>query len=62
MPTYYFKCHCGHRVDLHRSVDARKLPVTCQTCGRDMEIQITAPGAILFKGRGFHANDYPRVR
>lgn len=60
MPVYVFKCPtCGHKEDLRRSVEARKLPSRCGQCGSEMDLQPTAPGTILFKGRGFHRNDYP---
>jgi predicted nucleic acid-binding Zn ribbon protein len=34
--------------------------VTCQKCGNEMTFEFCAPGAILFKGPGFHATDYPK--
>lgn len=60
MPTYAFKCTCGNSVELRRSVDTRHLPVTCQKCGNEMTFEFCAPGAILFRGPGFHATDYPK--
>ena len=61
MPTYEYKCvdGCGHTFDMFLPMCANKYQV-CSKCGYDAERQIGAGGAVIFKGSGFHCNDYPK--
>ncbi len=57
MPIYDYKCKkCGNEIEIiHKSDDTsvRK----CNACGETMERAIGAV-AVIFKGSGFHKNDY----
>ena len=57
MPTYEYEClKCGTHFDVMQSfADA---PVTkCTEC-RGKVRKVFTPPAIIFKGKGFHCNDY----
>ena len=59
MPTYDYKCKkCDHAWEEYHSIKA--LPSKkCPSCGKSAaERQISAGGAILFKGSGFYLTDY----
>ncbi|MBN1127642.1 MAG: hypothetical protein JXA71_01555 [Chitinispirillaceae bacterium] len=60
MPTYDYKCSkCGRQFEVvHGMMDVTQR--TCPECGSPAEKLISKGGGVLFKGRGFHANDYPR--
>jgi putative FmdB family regulatory protein len=59
MPTYDYRCKaCGHALEVFQSITEgpkRK----CPACGKNqLERQIGAGAAILFKGSGFYQTDY----
>jgi len=61
MPIYEYECKkCGHRFDVMQSFNDP--PV--KTCGnngcRGRVRKVLSPPAVIFKGSGFHVNDYGR--
>ncbi len=59
MPTYEYKCEkCGRHFDVHHSF--RDHPeVKCPTDGCNGPVhRVFSPPTIIFKGSGFHVNDY----
>jgi len=57
MPVYEYCCdECGCRFEEYREVKDR---ATCQcpTCGEQAR-KIFRPVGVIFKGPGFHVNDY----
>ncbi len=61
MPVYEYKCEkCGRRFEVRHSF--RDHPdVKCPTGGCDGPVhRVFSPPAIIFKGSGFHVNDYGR--
>ncbi len=60
MPFYDYECPgCHHVWEENRKVDRRRA-VWCPVCGGRAEKKVRAPLAIQFKGKGFHATDYPK--
>lgn len=61
MPTYEYKCRkCGHVLEVRHGFDD-KPPKTCRRNGcRGRLERLFTPPAIIFKGSGFHVNDYGR--
>ena len=59
MPTYEYRCPAGHEFEhfVPRISDGTSTR-PCPTCGAVAERQISAGGAILFKGSGFYITDY----
>lgn len=58
MPTYVYRCKdCAHEFEtIQRMIDD---PLTiCPACKGKISRLLFAPG-IVFKGSGFHVNDYP---
>lgn len=57
MPTYDYECQkCGHVFEVRQSFS--DAPVTkCVTCSGKVK-KLFSPPAIIFKGSGFHCNDY----
>ena len=58
MPTYVYRCRsCGFEFErLQRITDE---PIReCPRCERDV-MRVVFPVGIVFKGSGFHVNDYP---
>ena len=59
MPIYQYRCQqCRH---LHEAMQkVSDPPITeCPECGGEMK-KIIAPAGIIFKGSGWHINDYSR--
>lgn len=59
MPIYEFECEeCGHRFEVMMGFDEDP-PDTCpqEGCGGKVS-KLFSPPAIIFKGSGFHVNDY----
>ncbi|HEC61953.1 MAG TPA: zinc ribbon domain-containing protein [bacterium] len=58
MSTYTYQCRCGHEFE-----DFQKMPgkssMKCPECGQRAK-KIIKPTGLIFKGRGFHCNDYPK--
>ncbi len=59
MPTYEFRCPSGHEFEkFYRSISGAPSEVACPTCGKKAVRQISAGGALVFKGSGFYITDY----
>ncbi|MCL5035526.1 MAG: hypothetical protein M1269_00275 [Chloroflexi bacterium] len=59
MPIYQYRCNkCGHDTEVLQA-GTKPLKQTCEKCGSDMH-RIISPVGIIFKGGGFHVNDYGR--
>jgi putative FmdB family regulatory protein len=59
MPTYEFRCPKGHEFEkFYRSMSAAQLQVSCPTCGKTAERQVSAGAGLVFKGSGFYITDY----
>ena len=57
MPVYEYACtKCGHRFEQRRRVTDPP-PSRCPEC-RCRVKRVFAPVGIIFKGSGFHVNDY----
>ncbi|MCA1596805.1 MAG: FmdB family transcriptional regulator [Chloroflexi bacterium] len=58
MPTYEYRCKgCGHQFDVvHRVSDPA--PESCPVCGEGPIQKVFTSVGIIFKGSGFHVNDY----
>ena len=63
MPTYEFKCEkCGHKFETEQSV-SDPAPTKCPSNGcRGKVTRVFSAPAIMFKGKGWHVNDYGRGR
>lgn len=59
MPTYDYRCKaCGHALEVFQSI-TEGAKRKCPACGKNqLERQIGAGAAILFKGSGFYQTDY----
>lgn len=57
MPTYEYECYeCGHRFEVFQKITDD--PVTaCEKCSGRVR-KVISPVGIMFKGSGFHVNDY----
>lgn len=59
MPVYEYQCvEHGHRFELHQPVGAD--PPACPVCGSASRKVYSSVG-LIFKGSGFHVNDYRRA-
>ncbi|HOD16026.1 MAG TPA: zinc ribbon domain-containing protein [Spirochaetota bacterium] len=57
MPTYEYEClECKHRFDVFQSMNDDPV-ATCVKCGGRVRKLFSSAG-IIFKGSGFHINDY----
>lgn len=57
MPTYGYRCaDCGHTFEVFQSITEKPLAV-CEKCGGRVK-RLLYPVGIVFKGSGFHVNDY----
>ena len=61
MPTYEYKCPKGHLFEKQYPTMNNKRSVTCPTCGRKAERQLSGGGGLVFKGSGFYITDYKRA-
>ena len=61
MPTYEYKCPKGHLFEKFYQTMNNKRHVTCPTCGRKAERQLSGGGGLVFKGSGFYITDYKRA-
>ena len=59
MPTYEYKCEkCGRRFEVRHSFrDHPEVKCPIEGCNGPVH-RIFSPPAIIFKGSGFHVNDY----
>jgi len=59
VPTYAYACKsCGARTEVIQKITDAPL-TTCESCGGVLQ-RLLFPVGIVFKGPGFHVNDYPR--
>lgn len=59
MPLYEYECtKCHEHFDVFHAADQRKRP-RCPKCGSSSR-RVFLPVGIIFKGSGFHVNDYGR--
>jgi putative FmdB family regulatory protein len=61
MPIYEYKCEkCGHKFEQQQSMKD-PAPAQCPSHGcRGTVTRIFSAPAIMFKGKGWHVNDYGR--
>jgi len=60
MPTYEYECEsCDHKFELFQQM-TDKPREKCPECGGKVVRLIGAGGGLIFKGAGFHANDYSK--
>lgn len=69
MPTYEYKCECGHRFEVTQPITDEPLThCTDDECPRYDHVRPSKPGivrriiartAFTLKGTGFHSTDYP---
>lgn len=53
MPRYEYECqHCGAGVELSRSIEERRDPLACPTCGGEMDM-VPSLTAFALKGGGW---------
>ncbi|MBI3925531.1 MAG: zinc ribbon domain-containing protein [Armatimonadetes bacterium] len=58
MPIYLYRCRsCGGSMEKLQKAGDQPL-VRCEGCGEDSLRKVIAPVGIVFKGSGFHKNDY----
>jgi len=57
MPIYCYKCcECGNKIEVIQKVGDTAVQ-ECNECSGTME-KIISPVSVIFKGSGFHKNDY----
>lgn len=64
MPTYVYACEAGHKFEEYQAITAPSLE-TCTVydggcCTAPAKRLVCAGGVVIFKGSGFHVNDYPK--
>jgi putative FmdB family regulatory protein len=58
MPTYVYRCkNCRHQFEAIQKMTDQPLR-DCPECDGEIARLLFPPG-IMFKGSGFHVNDYP---
>ena len=58
MPTYTYQCRsCGKSRDICHAISANPR-VKCEDCGKGSKRLLGTGSGIIFKGSGFHVNDY----
>lgn len=60
MPTYQYKCECGHEAEDFKTLSKRDEPMSCPKCGKKMDRLLGAGSGVVFKGSGFYETDYKR--
>ncbi len=59
MPTYEYRCPEGHEFEkFFRTISGAPTSVTCPTCGKVAERQLSGGAGLMFKGSGFYLTDY----
>lgn len=57
MPTYGYRCnHCNHTFEVFQKITDEPIK-ECEKC-KDEVKRVLFPVGIVFKGSGFHVNDY----
>jgi putative FmdB family regulatory protein len=57
MPTYTYRREDGSTFEVRQRITEDPLE-ECPETGQDVERIITGNGGVIFKGEGFHVNDY----
>lgn len=57
MPTYTYRREDGSTFEMQQRITDDPLE-TCPETGQDVERIITGNAGVIFKGEGFHVNDY----
>lgn len=57
MPTYTYRREDGTTFEVQQKITEDPLE-TCPETGQDVERIITNTAGVIFKGEGFHVNDY----
>jgi len=58
MPTYEYECKkCGNPFELFQNMTDAPVEI-CPQCGGEVRRLPGAGAGVIFKGSGFHANDY----
>ena len=58
--TYAYRCSdCGITVEVTHGMKDTPT-ILCACCDRPMQKLIGKGGGVIFKGSGFHCNDYPK--
>ena len=58
MPIYEYRCTNGHRFEVRHAVGGTV--ERCEQCGAQVR-RVFSPVGIIFKGPGFHVNDYRKT-
>jgi putative FmdB family regulatory protein len=57
MPVYQYRCKsCGKTHDIEHGFNDER-PTKCSSCGGQL-VRVFHPVGVVFKGSGFHKNDY----
>ena len=57
MPTYDYRCDCGHAEERFCPVSEAVPVLPCPVCGkRALRLQISSGAGIIFKGPGWQTN------
>jgi len=57
MPVYQYRCKsCGKTHDIEHGFNDER-PTKCASCGGQL-VRVFHPVGVVFKGSGFHKNDY----
>jgi putative FmdB family regulatory protein len=60
MPTYEYKCKtCGYTFEKFQGMNDDPLE-KCPECGKQVKRLLGTGSGLILRGRGFHANDYPK--
>ena len=61
MPTYAYRCKaCAHEFEIVQRITEERLS-ECPECKGELT-KLLFPVGIVFKGSGFHINDYPNPK
>ena len=56
MPSYDYKCACGHAFECRQSFDSEPFAI-CPSCGKKTRRMMQCP-PVIFKGSGFYITDH----
>ncbi len=62
MPTYEYEClTCGHHFEIFQKMTDEPIKM-CSKCQKAVRRLIGTGGGIIFKGTGFYATDYRKIK